>query len=282
MAKTFAVIVASTAAVAGAVFLTRGNTAPEGPPVGLQPAGNWLDPSVWQDGLVEKATYDATKVIYGEPRAYEAIFLTNAETHEAATWTKSPSGEGSSVWKHNQIEVIPTPNYDYKFVTTSHLDYGDLSLTRIDAGSQEWCGSSFRQLLRTPTGWNYWESSYMPGNGRSTAEVSRDGPPVIPFNALPLALRAYDFAAKPTLSFRMIPDLRSNRAVDATPIDVTVTHAEETEDGHVLTLSSGDTVRGTFTFAKDRGHVMLSYRGDGQTYELRDVSRVNYWTLPKK
>ncbi len=115
--------------------------------VPLRADGSWAASEVWQDGLVEKATYDASRVVYGRPRTYVATFLTNREVHEPATWTKSPDGTGVEVWKHNQIEVIPTPNYDYKHITTSHLQASDLSLTRLDASSQEWCGTSFHQFL---------------------------------------------------------------------------------------------------------------------------------------
>src|SRR5689334_11183881 len=75
-------------------------------------ADGWKDDPVWYDGLVEKAVYSATRVVYNRPRPYEAIFFTNKENHDQRTLTKADkSDQQVEVWKHNQIEDIPTPNY---------------------------------------------------------------------------------------------------------------------------------------------------------------------------
>ncbi len=251
----------------------------------LLPAGEWAEDSAWGDGLVEKATYDATRVIYGRSREYEATFLTNRETHDPDTWTKSLSGTGTLVWKHNQIEVMPTPNYDYKHVTTSHLTADDLTLTRLDATSQEWCGTSFHQFIKLPetrgrTGWDFFGFSYMPEAGRQSATVESVSLKTLPFNSLPLALRGYDFEAKQDFRFQMLPEQRSNRATDPQPVDAVIEYAAATDEGHQLDLVVDGKLYGSFVFATDRRHVMISYDGvDGQTYELADLDRVNYWTI---
>src|SRR4051812_10641175 len=83
-------------------------------------ADGWKDDSIWHDGLVEKAVYSASRVVYGKARPYTAVFFTNKEQHDTATWTKADkSAQTVEVWKHNQIEDIPTPNYIYHYVTTS-------------------------------------------------------------------------------------------------------------------------------------------------------------------
>src|SRR5688500_7432307 len=77
---------------------------------------SWSDDPVWHDGLVEKAVYSATRVVYDKPRAYEAVFFTNKEQHDVNTMTKAQKSKRTmEVWKFNQVEVIPTPNYDYKY-----------------------------------------------------------------------------------------------------------------------------------------------------------------------
>jgi hypothetical protein len=109
------------------------------------PDASFADDPIWHDGFVEEARYDAHRVIYGEPRKFEAVFFTNKEQHDTTTQTKaSASTQTHEVWKHNQVEVVPTPNYDYKFIATSHLAVSDLTLTRLDVSSQEFCGTSFR------------------------------------------------------------------------------------------------------------------------------------------
>ncbi len=277
--------IASAVAIGASVFAM---TSPQNaqPTAGLLPAGDWATDPVWHDGLVERATYDATKIIYGQPRTYEATFLTNKEAHDALTWTKADgSSQTREVWKHNQVEVVPTPNYDYKFITTSHLTVGDLELTRLDASSQEWCGTSFKQYQKNRGGWDYFSFSYMPEAGRRTGTIEAGAEPTIPFNSLPLVLRGYDFESKSDLRLRVLPDQKSNNFVDAEPFDARVSFAGETKEGYELDLYGTPSAAarpakiGTFTFAKDRRHVMLAYEGaNGDRYTLKSLDRINYWT----
>ncbi len=255
-------------------------------------ADNWKSDPSWHDGLVEKATYTATRVVYGKPRQYEAIFFTNKEQHDTKTWTKSDkSTETTEVFKHNQIEVIPTPNYDYKYTTTSHLTVADMTLTRLDMGSQEFCGTSFKQFLlqTTPRAghqYSYFGFSYMPESGRVEKKVaSQDNKiPVVAFNSLPVWLRDYDFEKMPTLKIALLPDQKNNKATSADPVIAEIkpnTISGRLTNSYQLDLVVDGKVTGTFLFAKDRQHVMTSYKSaDGQqSYELTTQERVNYWTI---
>ena len=271
--KTLTLAAAGALVAAGASLLVAASPEPAEPTAALRPAGDWSTDALWHDGLVERATYDATKVIYGQPRRYEATFLTNKEAHDLATLTKADgSGETVEVWKHNQIEVVPTPNYDYKFVTTTHAEVGDLSLTRLDATSQEWCGTSFKQYLRQGGqggSLDYFSFSYMPEAGRSEATVAAGDVPTVPFNGLPLVLRGYDFEGRGDLHVRLLPDQKSNRPTAGEPVEAVVRYAGETDAGHALELLVGGESIGTFEFADDRRHVMLTWDGaDGSSYEF--------------
>ena len=244
---------------------------------------------IWHDGLVEKATYAATRVIYDRPRAYDATFFTNKEQHDLNTLTKSSaSTETTEVFKHNQIEVVPTPNYDYKFVTTSHLRVDDWTLTRLDAASQEFCGTSFKQYQskRGPRGgksWAYFGFSYMPEAGRIEKRVEQENnkTPVVAFNSLPVFLRGYDLSSRVTLSLALLPDQKSNRDTSPDPVSAEVKYLSDDAQSYTLQLVIEGNLRGTFVFAKDRQNVMLSYEAaDGsQTYKLKSVERVDYWTI---
>jgi hypothetical protein len=252
----------------------------------------WADDPVWHDGLVEKAVYAASRVVYDKPRAYEAVFFTNKEQHDLKTLTKSDkSTETIEVWKLNQVEVIPTPNYDYKYVTTAHHAVDGMLLTRLDCGSQEFCGTSFKQYQRRArsdpragsNAWDYFGFSYMPEAGRVQQTVrDADGRGVVPFNSLPLWLRDFDFAKRQTVKFLMLPDQKSNRPTPHEPVEAEVRYAGEEAEAHKLELHVGGKLAGTFWMATDpsRRHVMLKYRGaDGQQYDLKSVERVNYWTI---
>ena len=245
----------------------------------------WSKDPIWHDGLVEKATYAASRVVYGKPRAYEAIFFTNKEQHDARTWTKADKSDKTvEVWKFNQVEVIPTPNYDYKYVTTAHVSVRDRWLTRLDCSSQEFCGTSFKQFLmktmpkgEKPGALSYWGFSYMPEAGRVTAEV----PDAVAVDALPLTLRGYPFGA-PGIKMHLLPSQKSNHPTAHKPVIGGVSYRGEDGDAYKLELSGDGLAGGTYWMAKDpaRRHIMLKYRGaDGQTYDLKSVERVNYWTI---
>jgi hypothetical protein len=253
-------------------------------------ADDWKSDPIWHDGLVEKAVYSASRTVYGKPRPYTAIFFTNKEQHDAATLTKADKAkETIEVWKHNQVEDIPTPNYTYHYLTTSHLTVDRLELTRLDCSSQEFCGTSFKQYLAKPQRsgggwtfdhWDYWSFSYMPEAGRRAATVTKSDRPVVAESSLPIYLREFDFAAKAEVTISLLPSQKSNRATPAEPIAATLHYAGEENGTHKVELVVEKAVRATYWMAADRLHVMVTYSGpEGQTYELKEVSRVNYWTI---
>jgi hypothetical protein len=251
-------------------------------------ADDWARDPVWHDGLVEKATYSASRTIYGKPRHFDAVFFTNKEQHDVQTQTKaSQSDQTIEVWKFNQVEVVPTPNYEYKFVTTSHHTVQNLILTRLDFSSQEFCGTSFKQYAARldprsdSRSWDYFSFSYMPEAGRTTAVVrDRGDPGLVPFNSLPLWLRNFDFARRTPVKFLMLPDQKSNRPTPHEPVEAEIRPAGDEGGSHKLELHAAGKLIGTFWMATDRLHVMTKYQGaDGQTYELRKVERVDYWTI---
>lgn len=246
-------------------------------------ADGWKDDPAWHDGLVEKATYAANRVIYGKPRQYTAVVFTNKEQHDLKTLTKADgSKETVEVFKHNQVEVVPTPNYDYKFEATTHLTVDGLELTRLDVASQEFCGTSFKQYLRRPGEGviDYWGFSYMPEAGRVAAKIPAEGRLVVPADGLALWLRDFDFAARRTVQFRLLPTQKSNRATPHAAVPAEARYAGEDGDAHKVEVIASGQLLGTYWMAKDRLHVMTRYRGaDGQTYELQKQERVDYWTI---
>ena len=245
-------------------------------------ANDWKSDPVWYDGMVEKAVYSASRVVYGKPRAYEMIAFTNKEQHDRRTLTKADKSKDTiEVFKHNQIESIPTPNYTYHYETTSHLTTDKLVLTRLDCSSQEFCGTSFKQYLwNRGKGWDYWSFSYMPEAGRVEGAVRQRDRRVVAQDSLVPALRDFDFGGKATWRIALLPSQRSNRPTPHVPVDAEVRYAGEEQGGHKVELVVDGNVSGTYWMARDRLHVMTKYRGaDGQQYDLKEVTRTNYWTI---
>ncbi|MEA2734764.1 MAG: hypothetical protein QOE14_1215 [Humisphaera sp.] len=251
---------------------------------------SWANDPIWHDGLVEKAVYTASRVVYEKPRAYEAIFFTNKEQHDTRTMTKAlKSTTTIEVWKFNQVEVVPTPNYDYKYVTTAHLEVTGLWLTRMESSSQEFCGTSFKQYLRASSrvpdnwGFDYFGFSYMPESPRVQEYVSTGSfPSAVAADSLPLWLRNFDFTGKTAMKIALLPSQKSNHPTDYKPAQAEVRYAGEEGDAHRLEVHVAGKLTGTYWMAKDptRLHIMLKYRGaDAQQYDLKSVERVNYWTV---
>ncbi|MCB9851699.1 MAG: hypothetical protein H6819_01285 [Phycisphaerales bacterium] len=108
---------------------------------------------MWDDGLAELCYYDAVDEIYGVPRKYTRIMLANREWLNPVQMVKAESpdlaGSGSlPVFKTNIIEEIPTENYNYRFMVTIFLGRPELRLEKFAASSQEWCGTTFKRLVR--------------------------------------------------------------------------------------------------------------------------------------
>ncbi len=246
-------------------------------------AQDWQSDSIWHDGLVEKAVYAASRIVYGRPRAYEAIFFTNKELHDAATLTKADKSSNTiEVWKHNQIEDIPTPNYHYHYETTSHLTTDKLALTRLDCSSQEFCGTSFKQFELRPgqSKLSFFLFSYMPETGRTEGLIDPGQGLVIPADALPLRLREFDLVAGQPLKFWIIDSQKSNRQTSPDIIPAEARDIGEENGTRKIEVYKADQLLGTYWMASDRQHVMTKYAGaDGQSYELKSVQRVNYWKI---
>lgn len=264
---------------------------------------DWRAHAVWDDGKAERAVYDATRPIYGEPRDYRARIFTNTEHASPETFTKSdaPTERDRHVFKHHLREDIPTDNYDYHFSTMSYLGVADLKSLKLDMGVQEDCGATFKQYVNHADTLRWRQFSYFPDEGQAGGEY--DPPAALVFeDALALVLRGYPFDDPPdTLTLALLPSQRSNRWSPHEPEPWQVRyHGRQTlslpvgeVEAHHLRLTPA-AEHGTtdqppahdFWFAAEGDyrqgeaglHVMVRYHGPaGQRYELRAIEREAYW-----
>jgi hypothetical protein len=257
----------------------------------------WRDDPIWYDGQAEIARYDATRTIYGKSRRYVARFFTNKELASPETFTKSIHG-GREVFKFHLREDIGTENYSYHYSTMCYVGTGDLKSLKLDAGSQEDCGASFKQYINH-AGRLWWnQHSYFPGQGHTSGEYPPPGNLAF-FNALPLILRGYPFAnPPPVMVLEVIDNQTSTRFSEARPRQGHVIYQDKQmmelplgriaahrlqfyfDDGPPGEARPGEVDLHTYWFAADpqRRHIMLRYQGPkGQTYSLRSVQRRAYW-----
>jgi len=257
---------------------------------------DWRDHDIWHDGKAETCLYDGTRTIYGVTRKFEAIVHTNKERYSTKTKTKS-DGAGVEVFKHHIVEVIPTESYDYKFSTMVYVKASDLSPVKIDMGSQEECGASFKQFVAAGGDVTYHQFSYFPNEGHREGEFDLGGDVVFQ-DGLSIVLRGYPFGSPRDVPVALLADQTTTKWSPTKPADGYVVRyiGRETLDlpigkvaaHHVRVLhprdgsqpvhdywfaASGDAVGGMAQL-----HVMVQYEGpDGMSYRLRSQQRGKYW-----
>ncbi len=210
---------------------------------------DWRDNEAWYDGKAEVAVYDATRVIYGQRREYQARLFTNKEYVDPFTRTKATSQDvkgAFEVFKHHMREDIPTENYTYHYSTMAYAATSDLRPVKLDMGSQEDCGATFKQFwlpdgVNREGGGDWVQHSYFPREGRAegvvVAAADPDATPLVFQDTLSLVLRGYSFESPPeSLKLRMIPDQTWTHLTDAAPVEVSVQYVGR----ETLTLPIGE------------------------------------------
>jgi hypothetical protein len=263
--------------------------------------GAWADDPVWHDGQAEVARYQATRSIYGQPRRYTATIYTNKERLDLDTTTKSATGQGPIVFKHHaRDESIPTPNYRYDFSTMAYVDAETLEPWKLEMGSQEDCGTTFKRYWVEDGEIDVLQSSYFPGEGMVEATHDAEGP-VMFQDALSLVLRGYRFDDPPGEPMRvnLIVDQTHNHLSESRPSPYDVTYAGRetlelpigTVEAHRLKVTPRERRAPpagggemAYWFAADASPpmlgVMVKYRGPfGAEYELKSHGRDAYWSF---
>lgn len=262
----------------------------------------WRQDPIWRDGKAEMAVYNAIRTIYCKPRRYTARLYTNTEYASAVTKTKAADNKGRLVFKHHLRQDITTENYTYHYSTMCYLGVKDLKSLKLDMGSQEDCGASFKQFVNH-AGICRWESfGYFPNEGHRSG--SYQPPANYAFlNGLSLLLRGYPFDDPAPISVQLLPDQISNRQSTFEPVPSQVRYVGRVElelpigkvDAHHLKVEADPSAPGSligehdFWFAA-RGaadangtglHLMVQYEGpDGAVMKLRQVRHWKYWQHP--
>jgi len=261
----------------------------------------WKSHRVWYDGKAEYAEYEASRVIYGQPRSYTARFFTNKERYDFATSTKANSG-GLEAFKFHQRHDAPTPNYMYHFSTMAYVDTQNLMPVKLEMSSQEDCGATFKQFVTQRKGqaMDWMQSSYFPGEGVKRGKLPLTGEvPLVYADALPLVLRSFPFGKVEQIELDVIPTQTDTHLTPVERVRVVVRYAgrEVVEvpagkiDAHVLQVLPQGAAEYTradrYAFAAAEGadpslparlHVMVHMRtADGRELKLKQCKRWAYW-----
>lgn len=248
----------------------------------------WAHDPVWFDGQAEEAVYNATRSIYGKQRTYQAKAFANVEPFSAETGTKGyEMGEQSPLaFKYHVREAVPTENYVYHFSTMAYTGRDGMTPIKLDMGSQEDCGSTFKQFRVAGEKLYTNQHSYFPDQGvRNESKAAGDD--LVFHDALPLVLRGFPFAEPAELTLNVVPDATTTKWSPTKPIAAKVTslgHEKLTLpigeiEAHGLEVAYVDGTREQYWFeiAPDRQHVMVKAKTVNCEYALISWRRWAYW-----
>lgn len=268
---------------------------------------SWKDDPIWYDGKAEYAVYDATRIIYGKPRNYEAVMITNKQKMDPQTTTKAQDWRNPDtfeVFKHNVREVIPTDNYDYKFLTTSFIGTSDLKPYKLVMSSQEDCGATYKQYVVQNNKLLADQYVYFPAVGHINQQYNL--PSKFQFyDSLFLTLRNHTSVTKSAIgdsnqnnaqSIMVLPDQTDTHETRYKPCktiinyigeeNITLNDGSQINSQHLKVTLEADGATEAFTadfwFAADNSpqwlHILVKYSDQaGQTYLLKSNKRWAYW-----
>lgn len=246
--------------------------------------------ALWDDGLSEMLYYDAVETIYGKPRAYTRVHLTNREFFDPKPGVKAETPEAPEavpVLKMNIAEEIPTENYNYRWLTTLFIHRHAFTPLKAVFANQEWCGVTYKHARWTDAGATLRQFSYFEGEGESQHDLPAN---TWPFEASFLLVR--EFVASGTIPqiTGMLPPLRSNRetpaeferdvALIAMGRERVTTPAGEFEVEKVQ-LRLGKKWRYTFSVESKAPFRIIRYDFGHESGVLRGCERRAYWDRAK-
>jgi hypothetical protein len=124
----------------------------------------------WFDGKAEVASYTLSQNRYAELHNGHAVLIFVSEDFSKSKQVKldNPDSAGDDkvpVLKMNLTKSFLTGIYPYSIINSVFTPF-DLSGTiKTSCSVQEWCGHTFSQLNKTPTGYKSTEYSYFEGEG---------------------------------------------------------------------------------------------------------------------
>lgn len=264
-------------------------------------AVNWKSDPAWYQGKAEWALYDAQRTIYGQPRSYEATIFTNKQLMNPKIGVKSgsPSAGDFEVFKHNVSEMVPAPNYTYRFLTTCFIRTADLSVFKLVVSTQEDCGATYKQFVNHGDRIKVDQHIYFPNTGQIDEDYRRPGRSenFTFHDALTLRLRDYPFDAdtKPVMKLKLVEDQTDTHPTRQRPEEAEVKYVGKetlavpygevpTHHLRVNHAKSGGTTHSDYWFAADPAlrHVLVQYEGPwGVKYQLKQLEWWAYWKDPR-
>ena len=263
------------------------------PPAAADDLWRHVDPAFaanayWFDGTAEINLYDATLVVYGQPRqADEVAHIIVTEDHLAEALVKADDPNRSGLvpmLKFNYTTEVRTGVYTYRQMLSFFFERATARAAKMTLTHNEWCGNTFKQLVNFRGRSSYDYNTYWEGGGDGRFEV--DFPPdLVIYDSLPVQLRAVRFAEGIEADLRLLPRQLTSRASEPrfTEAKLRVGSRGPLEvpagrfDSFAVELEHQAGVDRLW-FEADFPHRMLRWlRADGDRFELRHSEKMPYW-----
>ncbi|MBX7059096.1 MAG: hypothetical protein K1X75_13600 [Leptospirales bacterium] len=181
----------------------------------------WLQTVDW-NGKAEIAVYRGQVRRYGQFREARLDLITVTEPWNLRQMVKSESGQTADyALKQNQVITFQTGVYPYRQMNSMFWNLASGQLWKAVMSSQEWCGTSFKELRTVGDGFDFQFSSYWEDESIGHRHVHRplpaESPAAILFDELPLLVRTPEFADLADL--QVFPLLMSSQ-VDRPDFDI--------------------------------------------------------------
>ncbi|MCX2745119.1 hypothetical protein OO013_14660 [Mangrovivirga sp. M17] len=239
---------------------------------------NWTDNKLWDDGLAEVNIYDAQRVIYGEPRNYEQVYVAVKETFNKEYQVKTDNYQRDDLFeviKVNLFSDIPTHRYPYHFLMSIFFKrQSPDAVYKLNVSSQEWCGTTFKSMRKKSYGYDENYNSYWDGEGRGERQIEQV---CLIEDQLVFSLRALKFEDGLNFSAPVMKSRMTSKATD--PViensDFTVT---DTAEAWSVKVEGAHIGKINYLFEKDYPNKMISMESsDGRIWKLKSSERDDYW-----
>jgi hypothetical protein len=258
---------------------------------------DWTSEAFWDGGKAEISVYEARLPREGSLRNGEVTHVLVKEDHFPQLDVKADNWKQVGLVpriKFNEMIDMPTGVYSYHQMLSIFINRSDFSIPKIVFTSQEWCGQTSKELnagdsQKAKLSFNsYWDGE---GKGEKTLDLSGN---TLPYNALPVYLRAMIADKKKSAEMFLLSDLVSNRVGNPTVQKATavIERSEKLVIGKRAIAAAKVTVtiqnqkkrlEDRFWFSEEElqpSYPMLRWeRSDGGTYQLRKRLTEAYWEL---
>ncbi|HSR68176.1 MAG TPA: hypothetical protein VLU25_09550 [Acidobacteriota bacterium] len=244
----------------------------------------------WFDGTAEINLYQARLTFYGARRpARQLVHILVTEDHNPELLVKADDWRQPGLvkmLKFNYLQRVQTGIYEYRQMMSAFFQHGPQRFAKMTYSSQEWCGHSFKEIVRYGQRHSFDFNTYWDGQGNGSYDVEYPDDLVL-YDTLPVTLRSLKWRVGLSLEFNMLPSQFSSRVQEPSyqraRVEVQQRESVQAPAGRFETfrveVQAGDR-RDLMWFEAEFPHRLIRWqRPNGDSLELEKSEKLPYWEL---